>query len=137
MKKGFTLVELIVALTLMTALVGGMMYSFGSGLRNWRKISNRASSLQIKNIIAERLCSDVREAALQTGSTSDEIFLKIGPDLVSYKLIERKIRRKKGAGTAYLTSEDEIKKLGFSYPNAGLACITLDDISFNVYGRNR
>lgn len=137
MKKGFTLVEMIVALTLMTALVGGLLYSFGSGLRNWRKIGNQASSLQIKNIIAERLCNEIRGSAIINSSTSEEIVLKIGPDVVSYKLESGKVRRKKGTSTAYLTSENEIKTLLFSYPDETLAGVIIDDISFYVYGRNR
>ena len=137
MQRGFTLVELIIAMSLMTALAGGALYAFGGGLRNWRKISSRAATLQIENITAERLCRDIRGSAIMTSSTSEEISLKIGADVISYKLESGKVRKKKGSSSAYLTSENEIKKLAFSYPSANLACVTLDELSFIVGGRNQ
>jgi len=137
MKRGFTLVELIVALSLMTALIGGLLYAFGNGLRSWRQISSRAATLQIENITAERLCRDIRGSAIMTSSTSEEIFLKIGPDVVSYKLEGGKVRRKKGGSVSYWTSEGEIKKLLFSYPVVDQAIVALDGVSFLACGRNQ
>ena len=136
MKRGFTLVELIVVLSLMTALTGGLLYAFGNSLRSWRKISRRAATLQIENITAERLCRDIRGSAIMTGSTSEEIVLKLGPDTVSYKLENGKLRKQKGSSASYLTSENEISRLEFSYPSANLAGVTLDEMFFLAGGRN-
>jgi prepilin-type N-terminal cleavage/methylation domain-containing protein len=135
--RGFTLVELIVALTLLTALVGGLFFSFGQGLRNWRKITAAAAHLQVESIISERICREVRLGAVLPASSSSEVFLKIDGEAVSYKLVDSKVRRKKGSTTAYLTDDKEIKRLFFSYPAAGAINITVDDLSFLVSGRNQ
>lgn len=137
MKRGFTLVELIIAMSLMTALVGCALYVFGDGVRNWRKIGRRAATLQIENVTAERLCRDIRGSAIMTSSTSEEISLKLGTDVVGYKLEGGKVRRKKGGSISYWTSEGEIRKLLFSYPAANQTIVTLDESSFLAGGRNQ
>lgn len=129
MRRGFTLVELVVSMTLMVILAGGMLFAFGQGMRNWRKVARHSERLQIENIIAERITNDIRCAAeILAGSGSQEIVLKIDSDPVSYKLVERKVRRK----SAYLTCEDEIKKLSFSYPSPGMIEVMLDDFTWNA-----
>ena len=135
MRRGFTLVELLIALTLLAMLLGGSLCALGGGLRNWRKIGGRAATLQIENIVAERLCGDVRGSAIMTGSTSTELFLRLGPDTVSYKLEAGKVRRQKGGSSASWTSEGEIKALTFAYPAANQVLIGLDGNSFLVGGR--
>lgn len=128
-RQGFTLVELIVSMTLMVILAGGMLFSFGQGLRSWKKVARCSERLQIENIIAERITSDIRCATeILTGSGSQEIFLKIDSDLVSYKLVEHKVKRM----SAYLTCEDEIKKLSFSYPSPGKVQVMLDDFAWKT-----
>ncbi len=137
MRKGFTLVELIVSLSLMMILAGGMFFALGQGLRGWRKIAGRAEELQIKNLAAERITGDIRFAdQILAGSGSQEIILKINSDQISYKLVERKVRRKKGTVTAYLTCEDEVKNLSFSYPAADKVQIILDELAWKVGLRN-
>jgi prepilin-type N-terminal cleavage/methylation domain-containing protein len=137
MKKGFTLVELIIALALLTALTGAIFCAFAQDLRNWRRITGRAAQLQTQNIIAERLCREVRAGKLLPGSSSTELLLQLGPETVSYDLYGDKIRRKKGGTSAYWTSEREITRLVFSYPPDGTINVLLDDISFAVAGRNQ
>ena len=126
----------MVGLTLLTALVSGLFYSFGQGLRVWRKINERVAHLQIANIVAERICRDIRSSAVLAGSNSAEVFLKIGGEGGSYKLVDSKIRRKKGSTTAYLTDDGEIKRLAFSYPAVGAVNVSIDDLSYLVSGRN-
>ncbi|MDD5593144.1 MAG: type II secretion system protein [Candidatus Margulisbacteria bacterium] len=134
--RGFTLVELVIALTLMAALAGSVFYSFGTGLRAWRKIAGSAQKLQIENITAERLGREIRSGSILSGSTSQEIFIKVGPDVVSYRLVENKIRRKKNGGSAYLTSDGEIARLSFDYPAAGLAEVSIGRFVYLAGGRN-
>ena len=136
MKKGFTLVELIIALTLLTALTGALFGAFAQDLRSWRKITDRAAQLQTQNIVAERLCREIRSAALLPGSSSAELLLRVGSETVSYSLYADKIRRKKGGSTAYWTSEREIKRLEFSYFPDGRIGVLLDDIAFTAAARN-
>lgn len=136
-RGGFTLVELIVALTLMSALVSGLFYSFGQALRSWRRINDDAAHLQIQSLVNERLCRDIRSGAILASSNSAEVFLKIGAETVSYRLITSKVRRKSGSVSAYLTMDSEIKKLSFAYPSPGAVSVCLDGLTYLAVGRNQ
>jgi len=131
MKRGFTLVEMIVALTLFSLLVGGLFYSLSGGLRNWRKISRRAALGQIRLIVAERLCADLRQGVVLPGSTSSEAIVRLDGDQVSYQLSAGKVKR----NSAYLTVEGEIGRLEFAY-HGRLTEVRLDGLSFEVQARN-
>ncbi|MFH1387100.1 MAG: type II secretion system protein [bacterium] len=132
-RKGFTLVELMISLSLMGILISGIFFSFAAAYRTWKKVANKSSNLQVENIICERLARDIRSAdEILTSSTSQEIQIKISSYIYAYSLVNNKVRRKKGASVSYLTSEDELKKLAFSYPAPGQAEITTDHFSFLV-----
>lgn len=133
MKRGFTLIELIVALTLTTLLLSGLFSALGSGVRSWKRISRQAAARQARLIVAERICADLREAALLSGSTSAEVVFRLGPDQVSYKLVDGKVKR----NSAYLTTEKEVEQLSFYYPGPRLVGVRLDGLSFEVFTRNR
>jgi len=132
-KQGFTLVELMIALSLSAVLLAGIFFSFGQGIRNWRIIVKSASNLQIENLIAERITSDIRAASeISAGSSSEEVVLKNEIETIGYKLVDRKVRRKKGTSISYLTSEDEVRKLFFAYPAAGVVEVKLDDFAWKA-----
>lgn len=131
--RGFTLVELVIALSLSAVLLAGIFFSFGQGIRNWRIIARSASNMQIKNLVAERITSDIRAAReVSAGSSSEEVVLKNETETIGYKLVDRKVRRRKGASGAYLTSEDEVRKLFFAYPAAGVVEVKLDDFAWKA-----
>jgi prepilin-type N-terminal cleavage/methylation domain-containing protein len=133
MRRGFTLVEMVVALTLFTLLMNSLFYALSTGLRSWKKMSGQASARQVRLVVAERICADLREAALLPGSSSGEVVFRLDGDQISYQLSAGKVKR----NSAYLTSEDEVKRLAFSYPAGRLVTVRLDDLSFEVYARNR
>jgi len=136
-KNGFTLVELIISLTLFTVLVGGVFYAFGSELRLWRKIADKCQREQVANLVAERICHDIRAAsAILTSSGSEEIDLRVGSENISYRLVDYKIRRKKGSSIAYLTNEREVDKLAFSYPVSDRVEMIMGKFSCHVALRN-
>lgn len=137
MRKGFTLVELLVGLSLFALLVAGVVCSFGQGLRGWKKAAHRAATLQVRNIVAENIANDIRSAAaILTISSSEELVLQIDGETVSYRLNNLKVRRKSGSTSAYLTNENEIIKLIFGYPESGLVEVSLDDVVFLVGKRD-
>ncbi len=136
MKRGFTLAEMVVACTLLSLFLSGSFFALSSGLRNWRRLANRAAVGQAKLSSAERICADLRASILLAGSGSEEVVLKQGPEIVRYQLVAGKIRRQQGASAAYLTSENEVGRLSFSYTGARRVAVRLDDLSFEVYARN-
>jgi hypothetical protein len=130
-------VELIIALGLTSILIVGTFYAFGQGLRLWRETTLKFERLQVKNLVAERITRDIRGAkGWGEASSAEELILKTAAETISYKLKNKKVNRKRGEDSAYLTSAGEIKKLKFSYPAAGQVAVTLDDFSFRVGTRN-
>ncbi|MBN3033038.1 MAG: type II secretion system protein [Candidatus Saganbacteria bacterium] len=136
MRRGFTLIELVIALTLLMFLAGVMFPAFARSFRNWRKLAARSGDLQTRLIVAERLCREIRSATLLAASGSDEVFLRLGGETISYKLVGNKVRRKKGASSAYLTTDNEVRRLAFAYLSDGRVAVALDDLAFSAAGRN-
>lgn len=132
-KTGFTLIELTVAVSLSMILTTGMFFFLGQGIRNWKKITQSAAATQVENIIAERITTDIRFGReIMAASGSEEVFIKNGAEIITYRLVSRKVRREKGAEAAYLTSEDEVSKLAFSYPAAGTVRVELNGIDWTA-----
>jgi len=137
MKKGFTLVEMLISLSLMTLIVGVIIFSFGQSWKLWKTIAAKADKEQIEGIISQRIASDIRSAdEILSTSSSQEINLRSGTELTSFKLEAGKIRRKRGASVAYLTSDGEIASLSFEYFNPQKVRAWVDNSSFEVFGRN-
>jgi prepilin-type N-terminal cleavage/methylation domain-containing protein len=131
--RAFTLIELLVALSLLTLVAGALFFSFGSYLRNWRQLVRQVNKLQVQNLVAERITTELRLAAeLVAPLTTEEVRLKIGGETIAYAYQAGKVRRQKGGAVAYLTSEGEISALAFSYPASRAVTVQLDDISWVV-----
>ena len=136
-KNGFTLVELIVSLTIFALLLGCMFYAFGVELRFWDKIVMKSEKQQIANIVITRMTQDIRSAAkILAGSNSDKLLLMVGSDTIEYSLTNDKVRRKKNNYSSYLTMEGDIEQLSFSYPTAKLVEINIDDYKTRIGLRN-
>jgi prepilin-type N-terminal cleavage/methylation domain-containing protein len=116
MRRGFTLVELVVALTLFALVAGAIFYSFGNYYRCWRKLTKQVAVLQVKNLVAERLTTELRA----------------GDPTIAYSYEAGKVQRKKNGSIAYLTSPGEINGLAFSYPAEKMVVVTLDDLTWEV-----
>lgn len=133
MRKGFTLIETVIALSLTVVILGVIFGALGAGIRSWRAIVKQNAEAQIETNLAEKLTEDIRSAAtVLSGATTLEVFLKVGSDTVSYCLINGKVRRRAGGWSAYLTSEGEISRLDFNYPEPGLVRIALNKAEFMV-----
>jgi len=137
MKKAFTLIELLLALTMLTVLIIAIMPSIGTSWRTWRKLAQASDINQTKNIVMTRLVNDLRGASqIVNGSTSSEVSFILSGETLNYTLINSKVRRKKGGAVGYLTNENEIKTLLFDYPTGKMISIKLDDLATTLVLRN-
>ena len=137
MRKGFTLVEMLIAALLMTLITAGALWSLGQGVRNWRRFAVAENRTQVRSVVTQRIVDDLRSAEeILPAANSSEVFIRTGTSILSYRLFDRKIRREKDGQTAYLTCEDEINILFFAYPGTNLVKITLDQEQFVVGLRN-
>ena len=136
-KKGFTLVELIISLTIFAILLTGIIYSLGIELSTWNRIANAAEKQQIENSVLARITRDIRSATqILPSSDPDRLSLKIGSDTIEYSFANAKVKRKKNNYSSYLTVEGDIQALAFSYPAGNLVEVRLDDTKTQIYMRN-
>lgn len=136
-RKGYTLIELIIALALTLTLTGTMIFAFGQGLRGWKRTVGLAERAQLECLVLDRLARDVRAAEeIKTASGSEEIQLTIDGENVNYFWQEAKLGRKKGSSVAYLTSEGEIDKPEYGYPARNIAEIKIGKHSARFAARN-
>ncbi|MDD4179889.1 MAG: type II secretion system protein [Candidatus Margulisbacteria bacterium] len=137
MRRGFTLVEMLISLSLMALITGVIIFSFGQSWKGWKTIAAKADKQQIEGIIGQRLASDIRSAdEILAASSSQEIFIRSGTEITSYKLEASKVRRKKGVSTAYLTESGEINRLSFTYNATHQVSVFMDNDQFTVFRRN-
>jgi prepilin-type N-terminal cleavage/methylation domain-containing protein len=136
-RKGFTLVEMIVALSIFAMLLGGIFHVLGVELNLWEKIVSAAEKQQIANMVLTRIARDARSAKeVLPSSSSQKLLLKIGDDSLEYSLVNGKARRKKNNYSSYLTAENDLHFLSFSYPAYKIVEIEIEDLTTRVYLRN-
>lgn len=137
-RRGFTLIELIIALALTATMLAAITFAFGQSLRTWKKVARESEKAQIENIVLERICRDLRAAsAIQTNSSSREIDLKVGGETINYAWQDLKIKKKRGSSVTYLTSERDTDPLSFFYPSAGVVGVRIGEYSTQAALRNR
>ncbi|MFA4967689.1 MAG: prepilin-type N-terminal cleavage/methylation domain-containing protein [Candidatus Margulisiibacteriota bacterium] len=135
-RSGFTLIEILVALSLaaIVFLAGFMLLS--SYLKTYKILSADIERLQIRQFVLTRIVKEVRSADSIKNSTPACLTIKNGTSVISYELIGGKVRRKKDSTSAYLTEAGQVNKLAFSYPGAGLVMIEVDDSKTGAFCRN-
>lgn len=136
MKKGFTLIELIISLTILTLVMGSSFYLLGTVLKSWNKTSKQTENLQIAQLVLDKISRDIRNAkGIKSGSSASELILDYGTKTVSYLYQNSKVGRKE-TKVDYLTDVDDIKSLSFAYPKPKLVEINLDSWEVSILCRN-
>lgn len=136
-KRGFTLVEIIISLSIFALLLGSMFYVFGVELNLWQRYITASEDLQICNMVMTKITRDIRAADKILSSSSDQLSLKVGPDTVQYSFVKGKVKRKKNSRASYLTTEGDIATLTFSCPSEKLVETKINDFSTKIVLRNK
>ena len=117
MKKAFTLIELLVVLSLFVIVLGSLLTYVKTHIALQQKVTTLSQETQLIDQVIMRISQDVRPAhAIAPTSTTTQLFLVHGDEIIEYSLANKKVKRKKNKSTAYLTDAGEIVKLIFSYP---------------------
>lgn len=126
MKKGFTLIEVLISMTLAVMVLGSAFWAIGSSLRTWKSGAANLEALQGGRIVLERIMDEVRNAKrIDPSSTSQKLGLNYEDYDISYELKNGKVRRGKGGGASYLTTEGIVNSLNFLYPSSELVEIEI------------
>lgn len=131
-RKGLTLLETLIALSITLVLASVIIAVFGQGWRMWRAMAGTAERQQVKELVAERICREIRGASeILAGSSSAELVVKTKAGVLRYSLAAGKVKRRENSYTAYFTNEGEIQKLSFAYfPPRGVQVAVDDDCYF-------
>ncbi|PIS31502.1 hypothetical protein COT42_00975 [Candidatus Saganbacteria bacterium CG08_land_8_20_14_0_20_45_16] len=123
---GFTLVELLISAALFSLVLAQLFVFLGCSLKSWDKTCAQAEKQQLCQAVLSRLSQDIHQAS-QVEPTSDasRLLLLVKQDLIEYSLSNGKVKRKKNMTTSYLTDNEEISNLSFSYPSQRLITVSL------------
>ncbi|NQT29796.1 MAG: type II secretion system protein [Candidatus Saganbacteria bacterium] len=136
-RRAFTLVELVVALAIFSLLLGGIFYALFTELTIWNKLVAQAETQQITNAVLSKMTSDVRSASeILPASNSTTLALTVKTDEIEYSLANDKIRRKKNGHSSYLTDENDIDSLSFSYPESNFVEVGIGNFNAGAFLRN-
>jgi len=136
-RRGFTLVELMVSLSILAVLAGSMFYAFGIELKFWQKLTANMTEQQLVNNVMARIVSDIRSAReVIYSATGDDLILLVGQDRIEYSLVNKKLRRRKNNRNSYLTDIGEIFTFSVAYPTTRLVEVQVNDDKIRAYLRN-
>jgi len=103
----------------------------------WQKTAKACEQRQLINSVLINIVREVRTStALLPTSNQGQLVLQVGTETIEYCLSSNKVKRRKNTSSAYLTEENQIKILAFSYPQNKLIKIVADDFSVEAYVRN-
>ncbi len=116
-RSGFSLVEMLVCVSIIAVIAAGLMSVFFAGVRIWKRASGGGFSRMSASLEAERICSEIRQCLpLQSVGCSgkkDEIsfpFVSPGGRVVrvNYKFLREENRLKRSeTDMASILAEDE------------------------------
>ncbi len=136
-RPGFTLVELIISLSVFAVLMGTIFFTFGQEVNMWDRLVSTIEGEQIGTMVISKITTDIKSAdQILPGSDKDKLLLKIGLDTIEYSLYKNKVRRKKNKYSSYLTDVGDISTLVFSYLGNNLVKIKTGSLSTTVFSRN-
>lgn len=124
MKKGFTLIEVIIVISLLSILIGSLSWIFVVGLRTWNSGSNRAEIRQDSNLALETVIRNLALASNITAAASDNITFSADvdedsvDDTVSFSLdvLNKRLNRTINGTTTILASN--VQDFALSYCQA-------------------
>jgi len=127
-KKGFSLIELMVTITILSIVILGLVTFFTGGTRSWISGQSQIKAQRETRQVMDQMVREIREATLiNTSSNSGSLVFTTPFDsgvtiTYSYSSIDKKLSRKKGSGpnttlisnvlnfnVVYLDNEDNIK----------------------------
>jgi len=123
MKKGFTLIELIIVIVLFTMLSVAVFWTFVAGLKIWNSGKNRADIRQGGNWAIEKMVRELSQAYSIREAVEDEITFWADPDgddEVTFNTDDNELIRTTDSVETILTPYVETLELSYRDINNGL-----------------
>ena len=136
MKKGFTLIEMIVVISLFSVIMLSGSQLLSSFFRASKVVEKKSEMLQIKQGIITRLTKEIRNADQIKSCSADKLVLANKTDIFEYGMKNNKAYRSKNGALQYLCEPGELRSLGFEEEIKGLIIIKADGYETGVFCRN-
>ncbi|MDI6731376.1 MAG: type II secretion system protein [Candidatus Margulisbacteria bacterium] len=136
-KKGFSLVELILSLSIFAFLLVAILYALSGEIKFWKRATDICRQGQIADFAISKIVDDIHSASqILPQSSASVLALSVEANSIEYSLYNQKVRRKTNNSTAYLTDSGEITNLSFNYPRDKLVVVMAENISTEADLRN-
>lgn len=121
-RRGFTLLELLISISLLVMISSAIFYAFSSTFHNWRQVTRRVEVVEQRSALGQMLLEEVRAAkSIDPASNQSRLVLQTGNGTMVYAF-----------QAGYLTRNGEkvslagvLKEVLFSYPRPSLVRIVL------------
>lgn len=136
-KKGFTLIEMLVALSLSIVFLGAAFFILNHTLKFANRQAIQSAKQQTELFVLNKLSRDIQASqSISPLSTKDRLILYIESDKIEYLAKNNKICRVKNGYSSYITDINEINVLEFYYPKPDLVKIKMGTLASAVVKRN-
>ena len=136
-RRGFTLIEMIVVMSLCTILFFSTTFLLVNYLRHWQKISNQSLHQQTVLFLVNKIRQDVALANIISPlSNSDRLIIYQGTNKIEFGIKNKKVFRKKNNYTSYLNDKGDVGKISFMYSTNNLVSFKIDQYQAVAGKRN-
>lgn len=139
--KGFTLVELIVSISVLSVVLVCVLSFFFAGIGLFERTANDIKSIEASVFVADKMTDDILQCrGISSQSDNEKLYLLQKDESIIYQHKNDKVHRQEGSSISYLTVENEVKGLKFDYPPGGVAVnitTTSGNYIFSPYPRNK
>lgn len=117
MNKGFTLIEMIISVSLGAVMLISISMCLFLSIKTWRSTVDRLVNLESIRSALNIIGRDIRDAdEIVPESCAPRLIIYKNPDIIIYDLKDGKVRRTKNNSSQYLTADKSIAILSFAYP---------------------
>jgi len=135
-KRAFTLIELLISLGILSLVLGSCFLLLGTQVKTYQKCQRDLQEKQLSTRILNLVSKDLRNAEVLNLVSTNEIHLNLKGQSIIYGAQDKKIKRKSGEQTAYLTNANEVLTFECSSMSLRLVNLKVGNLSQNVYLRN-
>lgn len=122
--KGFTLIELMIGVSLSLLITGTIVFSMVHMTALQKRIALSASSSGNALSALGSIGMDIKSASeISPYSDENRLILCQGPDIISYEFSSGKVKKTNNGYVQYISADGKIKSLRFSYSPSGIVSI--------------
>jgi len=116
-RGGFTLIELIISISLLVMISGAIFYAFSSTFHNWRQVTQRVEIVEQRSALGQMLLDDIRAAkSIDPVSNNSRLVLQTEKGTIVYAFQAGYLTRYGGK----VSLAGVLKNPEFSYPQPSL-----------------